>query len=354
MAEAKQEEIKFKTFKKFKPKAIRLSQRPLVEGDYLSPENPFPLVLKPAVSELDLADWAKNEREFIEINLLKHGAILFRGFKISTVSEFENITSSICPKLFDDYGDLPREGISNRVYRSTPYPSDQSILFHNESSHLHQWPLKIWFFCIQPAEAGGETPIVNCREVYQLLNPTLREIFEQKQLMYVRNYIEGLDVSWQDFFRTTEKAVVEKYCRQSGTDFQWLPNNQLRTRKVRPAISKHPKTKELVFFNQVQLHHVSCLEPSVGASLLSTLGEDNLPRNVYYGDGSQIEDSVIAEVGEVYEQAKVDFPWEYGDILMLDNMLTAHGRNSYVGSRKIVVSMGEMIHSQNDMCGGLK
>ena len=165
--------------------------------------------------------------------------------------------------------------------------------------------------------------------------------------MYVRNYIEGLDVSWQSFFHTDDKTVVEKACRQSSMDFEWLPNNGLRTRKVRPAISQHPQTGKFLFFNQVQLHHISCLESDVRASLLSTLGEENLPRNVYYGDGSRIEDSVMAEIEAVYQQAKVSFPWQQGDILMLDNMLTAHGRNPYKGSRKIVVAMGEMISSTN-------
>ena len=341
--EAKQEAVKFKTFKDFRPKAVRLPQKQLIESNYLYSGKTLPLVLKPTVTDVDLADWVINKREFIETNLLADGAILFRGFKISTASEFEKVASSICPELFGNYGDLPREGISDKVYGSTPYPSNQTILFHNESSHLNQWPLKIWFFCVQPAQDGGETPIVDCREVYRLLNPKLRERFEQKQLMYVRNYIEGLDVSWQDFFHTTDKTVVENYCRQSGIDCQWLPDNQLRTRKVRPAVSQHPRTGESVFFNQVQLHHVSCLEPAVRASLLSTLGEDNLPRNVYYGDGSPIEDSVMAEIGETYEQAKISFSWEKGDMLMLDNMLVAHGRNPYVGPRKILVAMGEMI-----------
>jgi len=345
--EIKQETNKFKKFKNFQPKAVKLPQIQLIETDYLYPEETLPLVLKPNVNELDLADWTRSNREFLETKLLKHGAILFRGFNLKSVSEFEELAEAICPNLFGNYGDLPREGISDRVYGSTPYPSDQAILFHNESSHLHQWPLKIWFFCVQPAQEGGETPIVDCRKVYQLLDPKLRERFEQKQLMYVRNYIEGLDVSWQDFFHTTDKIVVENYCCQSGIDFEWLSGNGLRIRKVRPAISQHPKTGESVFFNQVQLHHISCLDPVVRTSLLSTLGEENLPRNVYYGDGSPIEDSVMAEIGAVYQQAKVSFPWQQGDILMLDNMLAAHGRNSYVGLRKIVVAMGEMISSKN-------
>ncbi len=164
--------------------------------------------------------------------------------------------------------------------------------------------------------------------------------------MYVRNYTEGLDVSWQEFFRTTDKAVVENYCYQAKIDFEWQANNDLRTRKIRPAISLHPKTGESVFFNQLQLHHISCLDSTTRSSLLSMFEKENLPRNVYYGDGSPIEDSVIKEIRAVYQQATIKFPWQQGDVLMLDNMLIAHGRNSYVGSRKIVVAMGEMFQLQ--------
>ncbi|HEY9300097.1 MAG TPA: TauD/TfdA family dioxygenase, partial [Phormidium sp.] len=233
-------------------------------------------------------------------------------------------------------------GISGKVYGSTPYPADKAILFHNESSHLHRWPLKIWFFCVQPAEQGGETPIVDCRKVYQLLDPKLIEKFTQKQLVYVRNYTDGLDVSWQEFFRTTDKAVVEDYCRQAAIEFEWKENNGLKTKKIRPAVTKHPKTGEMVFFNQLPLHHVSCLDPAVRASLVSVFGEENLPRNVYYGDGTPIEDSVIEEIQAAYQKAAVTFPWQAGDILMLDNMLAAHSRNPFTGYRKIVVAMGEM------------
>ncbi|MFN6571974.1 condensation domain-containing protein [Dendronalium sp. ChiSLP03b] len=344
--EVKQEKS-FKNFKNFKPKAVKLPQGQLIKIDYLHPGETLPLVLKPELNDFDLIDWVQSNREFIETKLLKHGAILLRGFNLDSVSAFENLAQAICPSLFGEYGDLPRVGIGDKVYGSTPYPPDQAILFHNESSHMHCWPLKIWFFCIQPAKFGGETPIVDCRRVYQLLDPKLRARFEQKQLMYLRNYTEGLDVSWQDFFHTTDKTVVEDYCRQAGIDFEWLSGNDLVTRKVRPAVSKHPKTGELVFFNQVQLHHISCLESSVRESLLSMFGEERLPRNVYYGDGSAIEDSVMEEIGTVYQQATISFPWQKGDVLMLDNMLTAHGRNPYEGSRKIVVAMGEMIRSQD-------
>jgi alpha-ketoglutarate-dependent taurine dioxygenase len=339
------EKANFNKFKTIKPKAVSLPQRQLIKTTFLQPGQSLPLVIEPDSDEIDLADWATSNRAFIETQLLNHGAILFRGFNTNSVPEFEKVANAICPNLFGEYGDLPREGVSGKVYSSTPYPPDQAILFHNESSHLHRWPLKIWFFCVQPAQQGGETPILDCRKVYEILNPKLRERFEHKQLMYVRNYIEGLDVSWQDFFHTTNKVDVEAYCRQAGIKFEWLENNGLKTYKIRPAVAKHPKTGDLVFFNQLQLHHVSCLDPGVRQSLLSVFGEDKLPRNVYYGDGTPIEDSVMEEIGAVYREYQISFDWQQGDILMLDNMLTAHGRKAYVGSRKIVVAMGELMTS---------
>jgi amino acid adenylation domain-containing protein len=329
------------------PKVISLSTEALVKINYLDADKTLPLVITPAEKDLDIADWASNNRDFIEKELLKHGGILFRGFGVKSVPAFEHFAQVICSELFDEYGDLRRESVEGKVYTSTPYPADQSILLHNESSQVHQWPMKICFYCITPAQQGGETPIVDCRTVYQALDPDIREGFARKGLMYVRNFIDGLDVSWQEFFRTEDKAAVEEYCRNAAIETEWKADGSLRTRKIGPAVAKHPRTGETVFFNQLQAHHSSCLSPAVLESLLSLFSFEDLPRNVYYGDGSRIDDAVVDEVREVYRKTTTSFPWQTGDILVLDNMLTAHGRNAFAGSRKIVVAMGEMIRSKD-------
>ncbi len=347
MQQQERKATKRQKFMTIAPKAVSLSVEQLIKTDYLQEGQKFPLVIQPNSAEVDLMSWAENNREYIETELFKHGAILFRDFNIQSVSEFENFAQAICPNLFAEYGDLPRAGEGGKVYGSTPYPADKAIFFHNESSHLHCFPLKIWFYCVQPAQQGGETPIVDCRKAYQILPAKLREKLAQKQLMYVRNYTNNLDVSWQDFFRTSDKSDVEDYCRQAGIIFEWYGDDGLITRQVRPALTVHPKTSESIFFNQIQLHHIAYLDVTTRKSLLSLFDEKKLPRNVYYGDGTSIEDDVITEINQVYQQSQTSFEWQKGDILMLDNMLCAHGRSPYVGQRKIVVAMGEMIHSNN-------
>ncbi|MEA5516371.1 TauD/TfdA family dioxygenase, partial [Nodularia sp. UHCC 0506] len=157
----------------------------------------------------------------------------------------------------------------------------------------------------------------------------------------------GLDVSWQEFFQTDDKLAVENYCNQAKINFKWYNNDSLVTRQIRPALAVHPKTGEQVFFNQIQLHHISYLDAEVRKSLLSLYTNEELPRNVYYGDGTPIEESVITEINEIYQQCTTSFSWQKRDVLMLDNMLAAHGRYPYLGQRKIMVAMGEMIQGEN-------
>ena len=343
----RRKQAKLKMFFEVAPAVVSLPQERLVETGPLTPGEPLPLVIRPAATDLDLSDWARSEREFIEERLREHGALLFRGFRIDSVSRFEQFAQVACPALFGEYGDLPRETVGGHVYGSTPYPPDKAILFHNEGSHTHQWPMKIFFCCIKAAQAGGETPLVDCRQVYRRLDPALRERFGRKQLLYVRNFTDGLDVSWQEFFGASDRAVVEEHCRRQAIGFEWKADNGLKLRQRALAVARHPATGELVFFNQIQLHHTSCLDAAVRQSLSSLFATEDFPRHVYYGDGSPIEDDAIAEIVEVYRSAAVKFPWREGDVLLLDNMLTAHGRNSFVGARKIVVAMGEVIRRQD-------
>jgi hypothetical protein len=75
--------------------------------------------------------------------------------------------------------------------------------------------------------------------------------------------------------------------------------------------------------------------------MLTIFAEEDLPRNVYFGDGTAIHAEDLDTISAAYEQEKVVFPWHTSDLLLLDNMLAAHGRNPFTGKRQVVVGMAE-------------
>jgi alpha-ketoglutarate-dependent taurine dioxygenase len=331
-----------------KPRTVSVSQAELVRAEQLEQGGPLPLVFKPNFPNLDLAEWAKSQRQLIQSRLTEHGAILFRDFNINSVEKFRRFTQSVSPTLLKyKERSTPRTEVGGEIYTATEYPADQQIPLHNENAYSFEWPLKLWFVCLQPAQQGGETPIADSRRVTRLLDPKIKERFVQKKVMYVRNYGEGIDLSWQTAFQTADEAAVEEYCRRAFIDFEWREGGRLRTRQVRPATALHPLTGETIWFNQAHLFHTSSLEPSLREALLAVVREEDLPRNAFYGDGSPIETSILDEIRGVYQDAAVTFPWREGDVLMLDNMLTAHGRTSFKGPRKVLVAMAETLSTQN-------
>lgn len=332
----------YRKLKAIRPEAISLSHRDLIKTSDLQTGQLLPLKIEPAVRDVDLSHWVQNNRELIVAKLRRHGGLLFRNFEVDSVAKFDQFAISFSPKLMD-YLDqhTPRTRVSENIYTSTEYPADQHVPFHSENSKNHIWPLKLWFFCQQPAAQGGETPIADNRRVFELLDPKIRERFIEKGVMYVRNFGEGVGLNWQTVFQTTSREQVESFCRQANAELEWKGGDRLRIRQVCPSVARHPQTKELVWFNQAHLFHVSGLAPNARESLLSMFAEADLPSNAYYGDGSPIESSVLDEIREVFARVAVRFPWQSGDILMLDNMLVAHGRAPFQGSRRVFVAMAE-------------
>ncbi len=323
-----------------KRKTVTLSQEKLIKLDFLDSHCSLPLVITANIEGLSLVTWAKTQKELIEKKLLQHGGILFRNFKVNDIPEFAEFINTIAGNLLEySYRSTPRTQVSGNIYTSTEYPATQSIPLHNEMSYSRNYPQKIAFYCLQNAQQGGETPIADSRKVFQGLSNQTKELFQQKQVMYVRNYGNNLDLNWQNVFQTTEKIEVENYCHRAGIDFEWKEEDCLQTRQICPAVVEHPQTGEAVWFNQAHLFHISNLDSNVRESLLKNYQESELPRNAYYGDGSTIEAAVLAEIREVYQQESIIFSWQEGDILLLDNILAAHGRKPFTGSRKVVVGM---------------
>ncbi|WP_238546116.1 TauD/TfdA family dioxygenase [Tumebacillus flagellatus] len=318
-------------------------QKDQIKLSALQPGQTLPLVVEPSEAGLDLLNWAKQNRAWLEQKLLEHGGILFRNWNVTEIGKFEQFTEVLCPNL-EGYTErsTPRSEVQGKVYTSTSYPADQFIPMHNEMSYAAAWPKKIFFYSVLVAETGGETPIADSREVLKKLDPELVERIATRKIRYVRNHMEGLDLPWQEVFQTNDKAEVEAYCRANGMTWDWKPDGSLRTTAVRDALAKHPVTRETVWFNQLHLFHVSNLPEEVQEAMVFALGVENLPRNTYYGDGTPFEPETLAAIRQAFDEVTISFPWETGDILMLDNYLVAHGRAPFTGKRQVVVTMGDV------------
>ena len=329
-------------------KSVRVSAEELVKTYPLLPDRRIPLVVEPAVEGLDLAAWGAEHKEQVGEWLTKHRALLFRNFPIKTADQFQACVSATSTGKMLEYVDrtTPRPAVGNGVYVSTVYPSEETINAHNEGTYWIAWPLKIYFCSLKTAEQGGETPIWDVRNVLQRIPEATREKFAQKKVMYVRNYNDGFGLPWQETFQTKDKSVVEAYCQKNRIEFEWKGGDRLRTRQVRPAIRVHPQTGEKVWFNHAAFFHQTTLDPKVRSALLQAFGEDNLPYNTYYGDGTPIEPEAVEEIRQAYAGEKIVFGWKDGDIMLLDNMTVAHGREPYKGKREVVVAMVEPVQDE--------
>jgi alpha-ketoglutarate-dependent taurine dioxygenase len=332
------------TFRLAQRQQFRLSAEALVNISTLSEEQLLPVVIQPGVKGVDLANWLAGHRDTVQNLILQRGAVLFRGFGISRPNDFQVVVAALCGEAMTyKERSSPRSQVADKVYTSTDYPADEEIFPHNEHSYSKIFPAKLFFCCDTPATAGGATPLADTRRVYEGIPVEIRSEFERKGWMFVRNFNTGFGLPWQTVFQTEDPAVVEEYCRSADIQWEWRGGNGLRTRQLRPVMVQHPAIGERIWFNHLTFFHVSSLKPSLVKMLRSSFAEDEMPNNTFFGDGSAIPDAVAERLRHAYLNARVSFQWEKGDLIVLDNILTAHARDSYSGPRKILFAMAEPV-----------
>ncbi|MGJ7902561.1 TauD/TfdA family dioxygenase [Lysobacter sp. 1R34A] len=303
-------------------------------------EGRAPRVFEPGAGERDLAAFVAARRDLIEERLLEHGALLFRGFEVASVADFEGFGEAVSPRALDyTYRSTPRSSVGKGVFTATEYPPDQEIALHCENAYQRDWPLKVAFCCLVAPQSGGETPIADMRRVAAAIGEERMDRFEARGVRYVRHYRPYVDIPWETVFQTSDRGEVARFCEANGIVHEWLDAQTLRTAQTNHGTARHPLTGERVFFNQAHLFHVSNLGAEVAASLLNMFGADRLPRHAYYGDGGEIAAEDLQAVREAFAGASIRFPWQVGDVMLLDNMQMAHGRKPFSGARKIVASL---------------
>ena len=282
----------------------------------------------------------------LRTSLADAGAVLLRGFDVADTDDFARVVTAIGGRPLE-YSERssPRKALGERVYTSTEYAKDKEIFFHNENSYQSSWPRWLFFYCDVPAASGGATPLADIREVTRRIDADVLEEFRVRGWLHVRTYQPGFGLPWSEVYGTSDRAAVESYCAAAGITPTWRPDGVLRTTARREAFHKHPDSGESLWFNHVAFFHPSTLPPHVFEVMRDMFGMDGLPNDTRFGDGGRIPDDMCAHIRDCYRRASSRSDYQRGDVLVVDNMRTAHGREPYDGDRRVAVAMTEPVYA---------
>jgi hypothetical protein len=291
-----------------------------------------------------IAYYRENKNK-IDSLLLSSGAVKFSGVRIDSTETFQYIVDAISDKFLNYIdGTSPRTKLTGHVYTSTEYDASQRITMHNELSYSAKWPNKLFFSCLLPAETGGETLLADGREMVQRMNQEIVAEIEKRGVVYIRNLHggNGVGTSWKAAFETEDKAVLENYCKALDIQLEWHDDDNVRLKQFSPGILEHRVTKEKVWFNQIDQFHPYQL----GQELYDAMNEiyaspEEFPTYVTFGDGGTISEQIVEEILKTSESITLAPPWQKNELLIVENVLVSHGRNSYTGQRKVLVAMSE-------------
>ncbi|MCX4775569.1 TauD/TfdA family dioxygenase [Streptomyces sp. NBC_01264] len=305
----------------------------------LCPGKP-PILRVPTPDQAGLPAWAAEHRHTLHGLVTEHGAVLVRGLALCDTGQVASVFGRLTPALMTDTEAFaPRQAYAPGVYSSTAWPANQPMCMHHELSYTHSPPGLLLLACLTAPTTGGATALADSATVLEALPPELVQRFEQHGWLLTRTYNDDIGASWTEAFGTDDRAAVESYCRANAVEFAWQADGALRTRQRRPAVVRDPATGRRRWFNQIAFLNEWTLAPEVREYLVDVYGPEALPFNTFFGDGEPIGEDVVHLINTVYDEHTVREPWQSGDLMLIDNIRTAHSREPFEPPRDVLVAM---------------
>ncbi|AEW95048.1 MULTISPECIES: TauD/TfdA family dioxygenase [Streptomycetaceae] len=271
------------------------------------------------------------------------GAVLVRGLGLASPADLARAARDLgVTPMPEREGFTSRDDLGDGVHSASHWPADEPMCMHHERSYAAEVPGIAMFGCLTAPASGGATAISDAAAVLAALPAELVERFETHGWLLARSY-RDVGVTLTEAFGTEDRAAVSAYCDAQAITHEWLPDGALHTRQLRAAVVRHPRTGARLWFNQAAFLNERTLDPVVREYLLSLYGPGSLPFSTYHGDGEPIDEQAIGVINEVYTAHTVREPWRAGDLLVLDNLRTAHSREAYQGEREVVALFGDRV-----------
>lgn len=260
-------------------------------------------------------------------------------------------------------------------------PVHYPIAQHIEMSFQPAPPRQLYFGCLKPsASAGGETAVCDFRCVYNDLPSDLREKLLVKRIRYQRTnkkvgayftYDISDMVGWPAMFGTDSRSEVERICKDEDTPVEWIDGDTFRSTTYQEAFQLHPITREPVYFNHSQVFHWTTFPAELWFAWQRThefriffhflfvsmfciikygLLRHEMSLHTTFGDGTPISVKEMHQIRKAIHKNMVFNRWEKGDVLLLDNFSTSHGRQpTFDKGRKIAVAWANPVLKANKL-----
>jgi alpha-ketoglutarate-dependent taurine dioxygenase len=292
----------------------------------------------------DPTSWATTHRDALRAVVVEHGSVLVRGLGLRDTERvgavFQQLTTGL---MTETEAFAPRQPYAGGVYAATTWPANQPMCMHHELSYTLEFPGLLLFACLTAPTAGGATGVADSSAVLAALPTELVERFERDGWLLTRSFNDEIGASVAEAFGTDDPSAVESYCRADGIEFEWQPDGGLRTRQRRSAVVRHPVTGRPAWFNQIAFLNEWTIDPDVREFLVDVYGQDGLPFNTRYGNGDPIGEDVVQLLNETYDAHTAREAWQAGDLLLVDNIRTAHSREAFEGPREVLVGLADPV-----------
>jgi len=292
------------------------------------------------------ADYFRNNKEMIRKELLKYGAIWFRGFDLmKSVQGYRDMHEAIelQPCLDPLHSSGLRKFSSERdaLYEEVNKPSLRGhyIGLHSESTSKRTAAYAA-FVCFQKATEGGGRFLVadGAAILAELDTKVLQKLYDRQIRISVSNI--DLPPSFPQFVQDGVKELVDAtVAPKFDMDLEMMigaDGKEGRLQAVEIAespINRHPVTGIPVWFNNAHNHarklrdRRPCGVPEVGMT------------EVFYADTMEtlsLDD--CSEIKRASEKHITALAMEPGDVLLVDNYRALHGRDVFQGDRYHAVS----------------
>ncbi|TRY32036.1 TauD/TfdA family dioxygenase [Aliiglaciecola sp. M165] len=279
--------------------------------------------------------WIKNNLADLEQALADSGAVLFRGFPVDSAESFDEFSNAFDYPNFtyqESLSNAVRINFTERVFTANEAPKDVDIYLHHEMAQTPISPSKLFFFCQSAADQGGATPLCRSDMLFDELRnqqPELAQNFISKGLKYTTHMPaendpnSGQGRSWKSTLSVDSIEEAEAKLSDLGYTWKWLVDGSLKaTTPVLPAVIQMGEERQ-VFYNQLI------------AAYMGWKGVKEDPSSaITYGDGTHIPVEGLELATRLANDFTFDLEWQDGDVALVDNYLTMHGRRSYSGDRK--------------------